>query len=701
MKGDIKPKPKATPAKFVDHDVISDQQFDRVFEENSFDQPFDFEAFEQYEKELTEEKISETKKIKLSQNKNIFSRPNSIFFTIVTTFFSLALVLFVFSIKSAYSSIQTNSTQMKNRLSELENNFSSNNFDKTIDSIKILTQDSDRLQLALQRLGQDTKLYYYIPGKKSKISKIEITLGACNSLVAATDKYLSEIKASSQSWLGDPKQPDGYYLDLFALRRSFEFNTTSYNNEINKQIRFLKQADNSESLLMRDKLALVQEKISDIDNFISDNWDWISGLDGSTRHYMIIFQNNGELRGASGGSLGSFGIATVSYGKFEKIDFAQNIYKLNKEFLVKNQIESPEIIKFVSPFWTLKDSGWSIDGPDAFKTIADFYNKETGENVDGIISLDASTVEYLLESTGPIEMTKYNQTITSTNFREIFNQEVHETYFTREGAKEENEPKKIISDMLPIMTEKIMTSIKTGQNVASLAQSLQKSLKEKHIIVYAKNEKVQKELEQNNLAGKINANFGDFLYVNNSNINGGKSSLSVNENINLSVNIAADGTKENDLTIERNCFKQSDATNINFVRLALPEKTQVSLFEPVTGNFQQYFTQGLKDGKYFWTTEEFNKKVVNYWMSTEQDKSSKVHIKYDTNLVGGFSSEGFEYSLMVQRQPGALAPNLNLTLDYPDGYYPVNVKTSNKESKIALHFNVNEDKTIKIKFKKK
>jgi hypothetical protein len=390
----------------------------------------------------------------------------------------------------------------------------------------------------------------------------------------------------------------------------------------------------------------------------------------------------------------------LKQGKFEKIDFAQNIYKLDHAFKAKTHIEPPSELKPLTPDWVMKDSGWSEDGPTAFKTIADFYNKETGDRVDGVITIDTTFMEDLMKIIGPIEMPSYGKTITAENFRQEVDAEVHTDYFTRIDSAIENEPKKIIGDMMPEVLSKTIGLANNGQGLGQVFQVLKKSLIEKHILAYSSNEKVQESIEKKNIGGAIRPSIGDFLYVNNSNMNGGKSSQSVRQNLDLTVDINEKGEINDKLTIGRDYSGKPDVNNINFVRLVIPQLSQITSFNPVSGNFEQFSNQGLRGDKYFWESNGWGveKKIINFWMTTKIGEKSSAAISYKVNTIK--LEDNFDYQLLVQRQPGALADSLDLIINYPEGYEPENVKVNPGSKSLLLRFTINEDKIIKLKFKR-
>jgi len=134
-------------------------------------------------------------------------------------------------------------------------------------------------------------------------------------------------------------------------------------------------------------------------------------------NYLILFQNNNELR-SSGGFIGSFAEVEVKGGRPGSIDFGTNIYKLDEPFAAQVVVPPPApLLRITGGRWTLRDSNWAADFPQAAEQILWFYEREWGmagkeTRLDGVIALTTTVIEELLRLTDPIEMPAYTTTLT-------------------------------------------------------------------------------------------------------------------------------------------------------------------------------------------------------------------------------------------------------------------------------------------------
>jgi hypothetical protein len=300
-------------------------------------------------------------------------------------------------------------------------------------------------------------------------------------------------------------------------------------------------------------------------------------------------------------------------------------------------------------------------------------------------------------------MPAYNQTISADNFEQFAEYQVHEGYFQNAQNLVENEPKKILSDMMPKFLNSLFSHLSDQKSAPAIFESFDKSLKNKDITFYFDKPDFQQKINNLNYGGSVLPAIGDYIYVNNSNLAGGKSSSSVWQSINVNTSIDSSGKISDALTLTRDHKGTNtwpDGINKNFVRLLLLSDTKINNFNPVSGSFEQFFDQGYKNDQKYWLTSEANKEAVNFWMSTKPGEESQLSLEYSPQYSVKTDAD-FTYVFTAQKQPGANPDQLTLNIVYPQGFTPLNVKNyDNENRKINLSFTLNQDETIKIKFKK-
>lgn len=127
------------------------------------------------------------------------------------------------------------------------------------------------------------------------------------------------------------------------------------------------------------------------------------GADGP-RNYLLMIQNNAELR-ASGGIPGALAVLSLDKGKLTMgaQSSAGDIGAMSPTLPVdpeQEQIYSGRVGKY------MQDINLTPDFPTSASTAIAMWEKKTSQRVDGVISIDPVALGYILDATGPVEITK-------------------------------------------------------------------------------------------------------------------------------------------------------------------------------------------------------------------------------------------------------------------------------------------------------
>lgn len=571
------------------------------------------------------------------------------------------------------------------------------------------------IKLNMQSWGQDIKYLSLISNKHSAIVNLEMTLDAANLILSTVDDSQNNLSKMLNAELVKDSTSGGdqnFAIDIEKASKTFEKTINQSYSNLDKSEKIINRINVDELPGFKNSLEKARSAVSTAKKSIegskilaSRDLPWISGANGGKRNFLLIFQNNAELRGGSGGSFGSFGIVHFEDGRYTGIDFGTNIYKIDHAFEAKTQIAPPEDLKWVvsDNTWALKDAGWAVDGPQAFEKIRWFYEEETGNKIDGVFTIDTSAFIDILRLIGQIELPSYGKTIDANNFRAETEEAVHQTYFDTPGAIEENEPKKILSDMMPIVIERLLKKISEDGGLVNVIKTFSDTLSQKHIMIYTFDKDIQNDLNKYNISGQIIPSSGDYLYINNSNLNGMKSSLSMKQNVVLDSVIDQDGNVTNTVEITRihqGTNDWPDGTNKNMIRMILPENAKIISFEQLAGNFEQDFDKGYKNNAPYWIGEESDNFPLTFWMNTEAKTESKVRIKY-TFTPKSISDTGY-FDSIFQRQPGANTDSMIYKIHFPNDIIPQNLKGFNSETDtFETNFELVKDTKFHIKVSKK
>ncbi|MDP9982285.1 hypothetical protein J2W14_001673 [Pseudarthrobacter oxydans] len=127
------------------------------------------------------------------------------------------------------------------------------------------------------------------------------------------------------------------------------------------------------------------------------------GINGP-RNYLLMIQNNAEAR-ASGGIPGALAVLTLDNGKLTlgtqssagEVGVMSPVVSVDEE---QQQIYSTRLGKY------MQDVNLTPDFPTAAASAQAMWERKTGQRVDGVISMDPISLGYVLDATGPVEITE-------------------------------------------------------------------------------------------------------------------------------------------------------------------------------------------------------------------------------------------------------------------------------------------------------
>jgi len=360
--------------------------------------------------------------------------------------------------------------------------------------------------------------------------------------------------------------------------------------------------------------------------------------------YLIGFQNSAELR-PTGGFWGSFALWKVNSSVLNtSILFETNPYKNDNPLLKTTDVELPKPMKdsWANRPQSFVNANWPFDFEQAAKTIQWYLGKGWDQQADGVVAVSSLSMIDLLKLTGPIQIE--GQQISSENFTQFMSQKIDTEYWQDPENVKTNEPKTIVKNLFPIIVEKTKLLPKKDLLHFALDQS-----KKGRLLLYFNDSKKQKLVEQMGLSGKVISSKCDYISINNANINGGKSSLNILQSIDYEVSSDGAGNIA-EVTIERKWPTKSwpNVLNSNYTRAIAPLGSKL-----ISASLGQDDITDIVD-----FTEESGRSTFGFWFSVDQEESKTATIRYELP----FSQQKNDYSLVIQKQPGTLPDNLNVTV---------------------------------------
>jgi hypothetical protein len=525
---------------------------------------------------------------------------------------------------------------------------------------------------------------------------------------AVAGKSLNEVAkvaANLKNPIDDGSQSSTSLLDVF---QSAQKNITSAKTELDAAQKNIDAiAIDDLPIDKRDKFLLLKQKLPDLraalDFFLNNSQVFADLLGGNgPRKYLFLFQNNSEMR-ATGGFIGTYGLLDIANGHVKKF-FIDGIF--NPDGQLKDRIVPPAPIQKISANWSMHDSNWFADFPLSAKKAIQFYEKTGGPTADGVITITPTVMQKLLAITGPIEMPEYGVTLDKDNFIELTQNEVEVDY-----DKQDNKPKKILSDLAPLVLEKLLSS-KDLDIISKTAEALLDGLREKHILLYSENSQLEKLISDQGWSGEVIQTPKDYLSVINTNVNGFKTDAVVDEHIDHQAQIQEDGSIIDTVTITRkhnggnSAYEWFNKVNADYMRVYVPSGSKLLEVNGQTRevdkppldydalgfkrdddvvNLEKSMTVDQSSGTQIF--QESNKTVFANWVYVSPQESVTVTYKYLLpfalfQVAVENQQQVDSYSLALQKQSGSVGSSFVSHISFPAKYdvkwnFPAEIKKDN------------------------
>lgn len=439
-------------------------------------------------------------------------------------------------------------------------------------------------------------------------------------IASAGDNFSLAVNGLLQFFSNPQKSGSESFSDFYYYGKKTENDIKKANKYLKKiKISSVPEEYRQQFLEIREKFEIIEKNFSSFLKIAPGLQDFL-GID-SDRRYLVVFQNNSELR-ATGGFIGSYALIDLKNGKINNIEIPSG-GSYDTEGGMQVLVEAPRPLQLVKPVWYFWDANWWPDWKMSAKNLMWFYEKSGGSSVDGVISLTPDVLGDILKVIGPVDLTeKYGVVVDADNFWEII-QEIVEVIgqpelfqdkdlktdilsrvsldnnlasSSREVVEDlnlndpiegniesnasdtdqflRNEPKKIIGDLMVEIMDKFSHDFSQELLVKTL-KILENNLSQKNILLYFSNSQIQEEAENRLWAGRINESPLDYLMIVYSNIAGGKTDKVIDSNFSLTTIIEEDGSIINHLIINRKHLgaKQELFTgvrNVNWLRIYVP-----------------------------------------------------------------------------------------------------------------------------------
>lgn len=399
------------------------------------------------------------------------------------------------------------------------------------------------------------------------------------------------------------------------------------------------------------------------------------------RSYLLLAQNNDELR-PTGGFLTAAGVLRVENGRIVDLSFMDS-YAIDDFSNPYPQPPEPLQKYMLADLWLFRDSNWSPDFPTAAAQAAHFFEIGTGQNPDGVVAIDMTMLHMLVAALAPLDVAGATEPITGQNVVSWIRQ-------ARGGLDTEDEDWwRNRKDFMGPLAKALKARLESGDvDWFALANAIQKGLREKHLLVSVDDPEAQTLLGQRGWNGAIANPEGDYLYVVDGNLGFNKVNPLIDTTIAYTVTLERDGPPTGELTLlytnrsrpnEEPCnpephYGANYETEMhrcywNYLRVYVPEGSRLRSATPAPlpkASLRHQKMGGAGEETRRIGPPEFGKQVFGVYFLVPRNAQRVQRFRY-TLPAGVMRRDGdvWHYSLTVQKQPGARARPVRITLLLP------------------------------------
>ena len=411
----------------------------------------------------------------------------------------------------------------------------------------------------------------------------------------------------------------------------------------------------------------------------------VLGADGGSKSYLILVQNEDELR-TTGGFITTVGNVIVHDGEILKLHFegVDNEEDWTKPFPIAPwQLQDYMNARIL----ILRDSNWFTNFPISASWAKYLYSYNHTGRLDGVIAFDQQFLVMLLGALGPLDVEGAPYAITSGNVIDYMRSakeppagEVPADGFYRK-------------DFIRNIADAVLKELVSGRykDWRGLAVTLTRALDERHLLVQFEDPVVESLLAEQDWDGAVRPFSGDFLMTTDSNVGFNKTNALMDISLSYDVDLTDVSSPMGSLVLTHKNNSSRDVECIQFDAGQVPDDYLYPMDRCYWSYTRVYKQAGTK------LLDASPHDIPAKWMLLAQAVPARVDIlDEEIDEVQGFGTlvvvpggqslnTGFDfalpaavvasneddpklytYRLKVQKQPGTLANPLIVRIHLPN-----------------------------------
>lgn len=613
------------------------------------------------EEDKTEQK--EEKPVK-SNNQKLYYLPKIDFQKIKSkTIFFAGLLIIFFALIFPFINFGFNGLMAKNHFENSIVRMTEGNFDEAKKESRAAAQNIQNLNNSMDKISFIDQIYLF----KKPFEVIDSTLKITSKAVEANRHTINGAKLLASGLTIVTGEKEGDSIKFFADAKTELETADSGLGEVSANLADSTFFSNLPDFLKETAKNLEEKSVSykqtvTLGKTLTDLLPEIIAPNGQ-KSYLVVLQDNRILR-PGGGVLRAYVEVTFDHGRLLKIK-ADSIENLDRQF--GDIINPPSELKtdLGETNWRLRDGSYDLDFPASAHNIAWFFNKESGENVSGVIALDLNAASSLLQAVGS----------SSDNLG-------LKIPIGREGNL-------VAADVLKGLVERVFYLSK--QNWVSLAKNSDQSINQKNILVYLSDPSAFSYLSSNGWTGNIplqkaekTGERTEFLAFSETNMSLGQSSTAIKRSAALQSKIDGTGIISHELTIDFTALENLTGKYRNRFKVYLSANTKM-IKATWGGNI-------IKDMSPF---SDYGRSGYSWLLELNPNEQKQLTLEYQDTTSAKFKDKELVYTQDVLKQPSQESIPLKFKLTFPPES-KAETNLSSSQGEVSIETDLSKDRSFKI-----
>jgi len=400
------------------------------------------------------------------------------------------------------------------------------------------------------------------------------------------------------------------------------------------------------------------------------------GLD-SPSTYLLLALNEDELR-PGGGFITGVGEIHIAGGRVASMEFKDS-YKVDDFSLLYPDPPDPLRSFMALDLWVFRDSNWSPDFPTAADQAISLYRPGYPVEIDGVIGIDQIGVQMLVEALGPLELPGAAEPVTGDTFFDY----IHDAWAPDDGKLDGvwwQQRKSFMADVAAAVLARVDSEDLDAVAVAKVVLAM---LQTRHLQIHLLDASAEGFLAEQAWNGALRESSGDFLMVAEANVGYNKVSANVARSLSYEVDLRDSmpyarvslqyehlGKKSEpcvpEISYDLSYVEMMDRCYWAYVRLLVPQgallldasETPIAAENLITG----VAWPGHVDVT---AADPYTAFGLGFLLPATASQQLTYAYQLPISVVQRTGEGEYTYDLLIQKQAGVLAQNVNVVLRFP------------------------------------